>query len=46
MQDGDLAQGVAIRAIGEPAADASDKRLKAERLFIGDREYVLYPDRD
>ena len=46
LQDGDLAQGVAIRAIGEPAADASDKRLKAERLFIGDREYVLYPDRD
>ncbi|MGZ8417161.1 MAG: DUF6152 family protein [Methyloceanibacter sp.] len=46
LQDGDLAEGVAIRAIGEPAADASDKRLKAERLFIGDREYVLYPDRD
>jgi hypothetical protein len=45
LQDGDLAEGVAIRAIGEPAADASDKRLKAERLFIGDREYVLYPDR-
>ena len=46
LKDGDLAEGVAIRAIGEPAADASDKRLKAERLFIGDREYVLYPDRD
>ncbi len=46
LKDGDLAEGVSIRVIGEPASDASDKRLKAERLFLGDREYVLYPDRD
>jgi len=46
LKDGDLAEGVKIRLIGEPAKDASDKRLKVERLFLGDREYVLYPDRD
>lgn len=46
LQDGDLAEGVEIRAIGEPSADPADKLLKVERLFLGDREYVLYPDRD
>ncbi len=46
LRDGDLAAGVEIRVIGEPAADPADKRLKAERLFLGDREFVLYPDRD
>ena len=46
LKDGDLSEGVEIRVIGEPAADKSDKRLKAERLFLGDREYILYPDRD
>ncbi|MGH6865615.1 MAG: DUF6152 family protein [Methyloceanibacter sp.] len=42
----DLTEGVEIRVIGEPASDKADKRLKAERLFIGDREFVLYPERD
>ena len=46
LRDGDLAVGVEIRIIGEPAADIEEKRVKAERLFIGKREYVLYPDRD
>jgi hypothetical protein len=46
LKDGDLAEGVEIRLIGEPSADAAEKRLKVEKLFIGDREYVLYPDRD
>lgn len=46
LKDGDLAEGVEIRAVGEPAADTADKRLKAERLYLGDREYVLYPGRD
>lgn len=46
LKDGDLAKGVEIRVIGEPAADISQKRLKVERLFLGEREYVLYPDRD
>lgn len=46
LKDGDLAEGVEIRAIGEPASDGTEKRLKVERLFLGEREYVLYPDRD
>ena len=46
LKDGDLAPGVEIRAVGEPAADAADRRLKAERLFIGGQEYQLYPERD
>ena len=46
LKDGDLAEGVEIRAIGQPAADTSDRRLKAERLFLGEREYNLYPNRD
>ncbi|HSR55960.1 MAG TPA: DUF6152 family protein [Alphaproteobacteria bacterium] len=46
LKDGDLAEGVEIRAIGEPAAEADAKRLKVERLYIGGREYILYPGRD
>ncbi len=46
LVEGDLAEGVEIRAIGEPAADVSLKRLKAEKLYLGDREYLLYPNRD
>lgn len=46
LKDGDLAEGVEIRAIGEPSADRKERRLKVERLFLGDREYVLYPGRD
>lgn len=46
LKDGDLAEGVEIRAIGEPSSDTSARRLKVERLFLGDREYVLYPRRD
>lgn len=46
LKDGDLAEGVEVRIIGEPAADPAERRLKAERLFLGDREYILYPDRD
>lgn len=46
VKEGDLAKGVEIRAVGEPSSDQSEKRLKAERFYIGDREFVLYPDRD
>ena len=46
LKQGDLAEGAEIRAIGQPAADRSERRLKVERLFLGDREYVLYPGRD
>jgi Family of unknown function (DUF6152) len=46
LKDGDLSEGVEIRLIGEPASDKSDKRLKVERLFLGGREYILYPERE
>ena len=46
LKDSDLAEGVEIKLIGEPAADNSDKRLKVERLFLGEREYILYPERE
>lgn len=46
LKDGDLSEGVEIKAIGEPSVDPAEKLLKAERLYLGDREYVLYPDRD
>ncbi len=46
LEDGDLAVGVEIRVIGEPAADLSERRVKVERLFLGKREYILYPGRD
>lgn len=46
LKDGDLANGVEIRAIGQPAANASEKLLKVEKLYIGGQEYNLYPDRD
>ena len=46
LKDGDLAEGVEIRVIGEPAADVSERRVKVERLFLGKREYILYPERD
>jgi len=42
----DLAEGVEIRIVGEPSADLSDRLMKAERLYIDGREFILYPDRD
>ena len=46
LKPGDLAEGVEIRAVGEPSVDLDEKRMKAERLYIGEREYDLYPDRN
>ena len=46
LEDGDLAEGIEIRVIGEPAADVSERRIKVERLFLREREYILYPGRD
>jgi hypothetical protein len=44
--EGDLAPGVEIRVEGEPSADISERRVKAERLWIGDTLHELYPERD
>lgn len=46
LKDGDLAEGVEIRIEGQPSADISQKLLKAERLYIGERSFNLYPDRE
>lgn len=45
LKDGDLAEGVEIRVVGEPSADQSQKLVKAVKLYIGDREFILYQDR-
>ncbi len=46
LKNGDLAKGVEIRAIGEPSAEISDKRMKVERFYLGEKEFILYPNRD
>ena len=46
LVDGDLAEGVEIRVIGEPSANIDDRLMKAERFYLGEREFDLYPDRD
>jgi len=46
LKEGNLAVGVEVRIVGEPSADLKKKRMKAEKIFIGGREYPLYPDRD
>jgi len=46
LKPGDLAAGVEVRIVGEPSDNINDKLMKAEKIYIGGREYVLYPDRD
>jgi hypothetical protein len=46
LKDGDLEDGVEIRAIGEPSANAADKLMKVERFYLGGKEYILYGNRD
>lgn len=46
LEDGELRPGVEMRVIGEPSADPEEKRVKAERFYLDDREFILYPDRD
>lgn len=45
LGSGDLAEGVEIRVLGAPAANPDEKLLKAVRLWIGEKEYTLYPGR-
>lgn len=46
LKDGDLVVGVEVRILGEPSSDTSKRLLKAEKLWIGQKEHVLYPDRE
>ena len=41
----DFTPGVELKVVGEPSANVDDKLLKAERIYIGDKEYVLYSNR-
>lgn len=45
LKDEDFKAGAKLRIEGEPSADPKEKRLKAERIFIGDKMHNLYPDR-
>lgn len=46
LKDGDLAPGVTLKISGEPSKDADEKRIKVERLWLGDQLHELYPGRD
>lgn len=46
LKAGDLSVGVEVKIIGEPSENLDKKRMKAERILIGEKVYVLYPDRD
>jgi hypothetical protein len=46
LEDGDLAPGVEVRMVGEPSADPENRVMKAERIYIDDTEYNLYPNRN
>ncbi|MEW5421075.1 DUF6152 family protein [Amorphus sp. 3PC139-8] len=46
LKQGDLAEGVEVRVIGEPSSDVSARRVKAERIYLDGQEYPLYPERD
>ena len=41
-----LSEGRKITVIGQSSADPDELRLKAERVLIDGKEYVLYPERD
>ena len=45
LNDSDFAVGKEIRLSGEPAANTSQKVIKALRVYVQDREHNLYPDR-
>lgn len=46
LTDEMLSEGTEITVIGQRSADHSERRLKAERVVINGKEYVLYPGRD
>lgn len=46
LADSMLTEGVEITVSGQRSADHDEKRMKAERVRIDGKDYVLYPDRD
>ena len=46
LTDEDYAPGSELRIVGEPSSTEGERLMKAERVYIGDTEHALYPDRD
>lgn len=46
LKDSDFAPGKPLRISGEPSTDPKAHLIKAERIFIGERRFELYPERD
>ena len=46
LTDDMLAKGVKLTVSGHRHVDPAKRVFKAERVFIGDRKFDLYPDRD
>ncbi len=45
LTDAMFAQGADMTVRGHRSKDATDRRVKAERIIFGDKTYDLYPDR-
>ncbi len=46
LKDEMLVEGVEVTISGQRSADTKERRVKAERVIIGDQLYNLYPNRD
>jgi len=46
LSDDMLAPGAKLRVTGHRHADPAKKVFKAERVYLGEKRYDLYPDRD
>lgn len=46
LEDALLVEGMEILISGHRSADTGERRVKAERVYLGGVEYNLYPDRD
>lgn len=46
LKDAEFAKGATMRFVGEPSADPAIKRMKAEKILIGSRTFILYPERN
>lgn len=46
LKNADFAVGNEMRFVGEPSADINQRLLKAERIYVGNKEHALYPNRD
>lgn len=45
LTDAMMARGATLTIVGKRSADAKERRLKAERVIIGGKNFDLYPER-